>query len=199
MARTSDSPLWLDKDVFTTGEAAAVCGLSQQTIIRCFDNGRLNGFRVPGSKFRRIPRAELIDFMKRNQISTDSIEGPRRILVVDDDRRVLDLIAEVLKADPRLDVHTAATGYDAGLLTHQIRPHLVLLDVSLPDVDGRLVCKRIKATPEVASTRVVIISGALDHEQVEQLERHGADGFLRKPFDGEALRTAVNEALEMVR
>ncbi|MCX5690162.1 MAG: helix-turn-helix domain-containing protein, partial [Planctomycetota bacterium] len=48
------------KKVFTTGEAALVCGLSQQTIIRCFDAGRLTGFRVPGSKFRRIPRDELI-------------------------------------------------------------------------------------------------------------------------------------------
>ena len=48
----------------TTGEAADVCKVSQQTIIRCFDSGRLGGFRVPGSKFRRIPRADLIKFMR---------------------------------------------------------------------------------------------------------------------------------------
>ena len=40
------------KTVFTTGEAAEICKVSQQTIIRCFDNGQLKGFRVPGSKFR---------------------------------------------------------------------------------------------------------------------------------------------------
>ena len=44
------------KTVFTTGEAAKICKVSQQTIIRCFDNGQLKGFRVPGSRFRRIPR-----------------------------------------------------------------------------------------------------------------------------------------------
>jgi excisionase family DNA binding protein len=44
------------KTVFTTGEAAEICKVSQQTIIRCFDSGRLKGFRVPGSRFRRIPR-----------------------------------------------------------------------------------------------------------------------------------------------
>ena len=44
------------KKIFTTGEAAQVCKVSQQTIIRCFDSGRLTGFRVPGSKFRRLPR-----------------------------------------------------------------------------------------------------------------------------------------------
>ena len=44
------------KTVFTTGEAAKICKVSQQTIIRCFDNGQLKGFRVPGSRFRRIPQ-----------------------------------------------------------------------------------------------------------------------------------------------
>ena len=52
------------KAVYTTGEAATICKLSQQTIIRCFDSGQLKGFRVPGSKFRRIPRETLIQFMK---------------------------------------------------------------------------------------------------------------------------------------
>jgi len=47
------------KTVFTTGEAAKICKVSQQTIIRCFDNGQLKGFRVPGSRFRRIPREAL--------------------------------------------------------------------------------------------------------------------------------------------
>ena len=56
------------KQVFTTGEAAQVCGVSQQTIIRCFDSGKLHGFRVPGSRFRRIPRGDLLRFMKSNGI-----------------------------------------------------------------------------------------------------------------------------------
>jgi excisionase family DNA binding protein len=50
--------------VFTTGEAAKICKVSQQTIIRCFDSGQLKGFRVPGSRFRRIPRDVLYKFMK---------------------------------------------------------------------------------------------------------------------------------------
>ena len=58
------------KTVFTTGEAAKICKVSQQTIIRCFGNGSLKGFRVPGSKFRRIPREQLYLFMKDNGIPT---------------------------------------------------------------------------------------------------------------------------------
>ena len=78
------------KQVFTTGEAAELCKVSQQTIIRCFDAGRLQGFRVPGSRFRRIPRSDLIRFMQQNDIPTDQLESPaKRILLVDDDRRHL--------------------------------------------------------------------------------------------------------------
>src|SRR5437764_11469415 len=75
------------KTVFTTGEAAKICKVSQQTIIRCFDSGQLKGFRVPGSRFRRIPRAELYSFMRDNGIPTDALEsGKRKLLIVDDDR-----------------------------------------------------------------------------------------------------------------
>ena len=60
------------KTVFTTGEAARICKVSQQTIIRCFDNGTLKGFRVPGSRFRRIPREQLFQFMKENGIPANA-------------------------------------------------------------------------------------------------------------------------------
>ena len=64
------------KTVFTTGEAAKICKVSQQTIIRCFDSGQLKGFRVPGSRFRRIPRDALYRFMKENGIP-DGCPGER--------------------------------------------------------------------------------------------------------------------------
>lgn len=62
-----------EQTIFTTGEVAKICKVSQQTIIRCFDNGRIGGFRVPGSKFRRIPRAELLKFMQDNEIPTTNL------------------------------------------------------------------------------------------------------------------------------
>ena len=93
------------KELFTTGEAAEICRVSQQTIIRCFDSGRLEGFRVPGSRFRRIPRESLMKFMKDNSIPLDGLEtGKKKILVVDDDAEIVDLLVEVLSRDGRFDV-----------------------------------------------------------------------------------------------
>lgn len=63
------------KAVFTTGEAARACSISQQTINRCFDTGQLKGYKVPGSKFRRIPREHLLSFMKEHGIPTDGLSG----------------------------------------------------------------------------------------------------------------------------
>ena len=86
------------KTVFTTGEAAKICKVSQQTIIRCFDSGQLKGFRVPGSRFRRIPRDQLYAFMRDNGIPTDALDsGKRKVLVVDDDEDLVELIVDALE------------------------------------------------------------------------------------------------------
>ena len=75
---------------------AKICKVSQQTIIRCFDNGSLKGFRVPGSRFRRIPRELLYSFMKENGIPTEALEsGKRKLLIVDDDEELVELMVDV--------------------------------------------------------------------------------------------------------
>src|SRR5216117_1331040 len=105
------------KTVFTTGEAAEICKVSQQTIIRCFDSGRLKGFRVPGSRFRRIPKDALLAFMNESGIPADAPNSDqRRVLVVDDDPQIVELFVDVLQRDERFEEKTATSGYDAGML-----------------------------------------------------------------------------------
>lgn len=172
------------KDVFTTGEAAQVCSVSQQTIIRCFDDGRLKGYRVPGSRFRRIPRDALIEFMREHKIPLDRLEsGKRRILVVDDEPEILELLGDYLGADPRFEIRTASTGYDAGLLTGVFKPDLILLDFLLPDINGNVVCKRVREDASLARTKIIIVSGAVRQAEIDALLTAGADEFIRKPFD----------------
>ena len=195
MARNGQSEL-SDKQVFTTGEAAEICKISQQTIIRCFDSGRLRGFRVPDSKFRRIPREELIRFMRENNIPTDEIEDAKpTILVVDDDEQILELFMDVLERDGRFNVHTAATGYDAGLLTEQHKPDLVILDFMLPDINGNVVCKTIRSKPELSNTKIIIVSGVVKQHEIDGLLQDGADEFIKKPFSIDSLMQRVESYL----
>ncbi|MFI4896668.1 MAG: response regulator [Phycisphaerales bacterium JB059] len=188
MASEAESQDWSDKKIFTTGEAAKVCKVSQQTIIRCFDSGRLSGFRVPGSRFRRIPRDELIRFMQKNDIPLDAIESEtRRVLVVDDDPKIVELFVDLLEHDGRFEVKSAGTGYDAGLLTESFRPHLVILDYMLPDINGNVVCDRIRNSQTMSDTKIIVVSGVVREDEINALMRSGADDFLRKPFDVDQL------------
>jgi excisionase family DNA binding protein len=186
------------KDLFTTGEAAEICKVSQQTIIRCFDAGRLDGFRIPGSKFRRIPRESLVKFMKNNSIPLDNLaSGKKKILIVDDDDEIIELMVDILSRDSKFDIRTASTGYDAGILTQQFHPDLILLDYMLPDVNGNIVCQTIKRNPEFENIRIIIISGVVKEDEIEQLLKSGAEDFVRKPFEIDELMGKITGVLQM--
>ena len=186
------------KDLFTTGEAADICRVSQQTIIRCFDSGRLKGFRVPGSKFRRIPRASLIRFMRDNSIPLDNLDsGKRKVLIVDDDAEIVELISDILSREGGFEIRTASSGYEAGMITQQFRPDLILLDYMLPDVNGNVVCQTIRKNPEFENTRIIIVSGVIKQDEIDQLLRAGAQDFLHKPFNVSELVEKVNSALQV--
>jgi len=197
MATRNGSATWITKQVFTTGEAAEICNVSQQTIIRCFDSGRLQGFRVPGSRFRRIPRIELLRFMRTNDIPTDSLERiTRRVLVVDDDPNILDLFRDIFDRDDRFSLRTAATGYEAGLVTRDFRPNIILLDYMLPDINGNVVCRSIREDEELQDTKIIIVSGVVNQSEIDDLLQEGADGFVKKPFDIEELIRRMIEMTE---
>jgi len=184
------------KAVYTTGEAADICKVSQQTIIRCFDSGQLRGFRVPGSKFRRIPHDALVRFMTDNGIPLDGLEdGKIRVLVVDDEPQIIEMFVDALKADGRFDVATAETGYDAGVLTQQFQPDIVVLDYMLPDINGNVVCRTIRENPDLAHIRILIISGMVNPAEVEGLKQAGADDFIKKPFN---IETVIGRIVELV-
>lgn len=186
------------KTVFTTGEAAKICKVSQQTIIRCFDSGQLKGFRVPGSRFRRIPRDVLYKFMKDNGIPTDALEsGKRKALVVDDDQDLVDLLQDVLESDGRFEVRVANNGFDAGMMVKEYRPDVIILDVMLPDINGKEVCQRVRSDTSMDDVKIICISGMVEAHKIDDLRAAGANDFIQKPFEMESLLGRVCKHLDM--
>ena len=176
------------KTVFTPGEAAKICKVSQQTIIRCFDNGQLKGFRVPGSRFRRIPREALYKFMRDNGIPTDALEsGKRKVLLVDDDVELLELIQKFLDEDGRFETRVAQNGFDAGMMVKEYHPDLIVLDVMLPDINGKEVCQRVRADSTLEDVRILCMSGMVEEDRIQELKLAGADDFIHQPFEVETL------------
>ncbi len=185
------------KSVFTTGEVAEVCRLSQQTIIRCFDSGQLEGFRVPGSKFRRIPRDKLKKFMRDHEIPLDSLESDKiKVLVVDDDPDIVELFIDALSRDGRFETRSASTGFDAGVEANKFRPDIVVLDYLLPDINGNVVCRTIRQSDDLQHIRILIISGVVNKSEVDALLEAGADDFIKKPFN---IETVIGRIVELVQ
>ena len=162
--------------MFTTGEAAAVCRVSQQTIIRCFDNGKLTGFRVPGSRFRRIPRDELIRFMRAHGMSTAALEpGGVRVLVIDE-APAAERLAGALSRDPRLRVSWAGTLFDAGYAAAQMRGGVVVVASRVAGSEG--VCARVSSGAVGDRARVIVLMEPGHVKQAGAFKQAGADEVL---------------------
>lgn len=193
---TTEQLDWRTKSIFTTGEVAEICRISQQTVIRCFDSGKLRGFRVPGSRFRRIPRESLMEFMQEHQIPVENLSsGKSKVLVVDDDSEIVDMLVDILTREGRFEVRSASNGFDAGAQTKEFAPDIVLLDYMLPDINGNVVCRRIRSDPQLSETRIIIVSGAVDPVEIENLKAAGADDFIKKPFEIDHLIARMVELL----
>ena len=187
----------MKKTVFTSGEVAEICGVSADTVSRWFDLRQIEGYRLGPGGDRRIPYESLKKFMITHGIPLDRFEtGRQRILIVDDDPYYLDFISAALSHLPDYEVLTASTGFDTGALIIERNPHLIILDVHLSDMDGRVVCDRVKSRPETQRARVLAVSGHLDDTAAGQLPAHGFDGFLRKPFTAAELTESVGRLLQ---
>jgi DNA-binding response OmpR family regulator len=136
--------------------------------------------------------------MRDNGIPTDALEsGKRKILVVDDDQELVDLIVDVLEKDGRFEVRSVNNGFDAGMMVKEYHPDLIVLDVMLPDINGREVCQRVRSDKTMDDVKVICISGMIENEKIDDLKAAGANDFLPKPFEVETLIDRIGSLLDV--
>src|ERR671937_1910236 len=112
--------------------------------------------------------------MKDNGIPTDALEsGKRKVLLVDDDSELVELMTKVLEEDGRFEVRVAGTGFDAGMMVKEYRPDLIVLDVMLPDINGKEVCQRVRSDPTLEDVRILCISGMIEEDKIQELKLSG--------------------------
>ena len=120
-------------------------------------------------------------------------EGPRDVLVVEDDREINELVCAYAEI-AGFGVRSALNGTDAVAQVRRRPPVLIVLDLMLPDIDGFEVCRRVKAEAEASGRPipVIIILSALDGEKSRQQGRAlGAVDYLTKPFDPDQLMETI--------
>ena len=104
------------------------------------------------------------------------------------------LEAAFLPALDRYEVHSASGGFQAIYKIGKVKPHIVILDLVMPDMDGFKVCKNIKNNPETENIKIIVVTAYYDKVKEKKAYRCGADAFFRKPID---LKELVNKILEL--
>ncbi len=188
------------EDIFTVVKASKYCNVSPQTIINWIESGHIEAYKTVGGH-RRIKKSILESFMTKQGIPIPEKEPQdqrRRILVVDDDPIIVETLVQALEEDVYdYEVISASDGFEAGLQVHHFRPHLLILDIMMPDIKGYEVCKKIKSTPETRDTKIIVLSAYLDEERFKQMKDNGADVCFSKPLPLPQLKEEVARLLEL--
>ncbi len=188
-----------EKDVLTTGEVAKICNVASRTVSKWFDSGQLRGYRIPGSKDRRIPVSNLIKFMKGHGIPMDGLmSGNTRVMIVDDDEEIVNTLQDILRDQTNYDVRVASNSFEAGVECERFRPHVVLLDLHLADGDGKGILHVLRSHDDLQMTKVIGMSGKLTDGQAAQMTHQGFECTLRKPFSVRQVIDAIENAHAVV-
>lgn len=186
------------KSVLTTFEAAKLCNVSYNTIKNWIKRDLLSAYRTAGGHLR-IRNEELERFSREHSIplSDQGVPLTRRVLVVDDEESIREALVEALAQYPeRLEVHTAADGFEAGSLLENLRPDLVILDIVMPGLDGFKVCQRIRKSQNTKHARILVLTGFPSEQNIQRITEMGADDCLAKPIDRKVLFDSVGKLLK---
>ncbi len=171
--------------LFTTHDISRLLQVDPSTVSKWIDKGILMAFRTPGGH-RRVRSSDLRTFLIAHQMPVPEELGSAviRLLVVDDEKPVLDALKRSFKAfGPQVDVTTTTSGVEALLLVSEQKPHGMLVDLNMPDLDGFEVCRRIRVRKQLESVKLVTMTARHSPELVEQSIKAGAVACLAKPID----------------
>ncbi|UTC63616.1 response regulator [Treponema sp. OMZ 788] len=188
--------------MYSALEVANICGVVNQTAINWIRNGYLKAFNTPGGQYR-VYYEDLLLFIKERGMKVppelqDSLDDAHwnSIIVIDDDIVLNEAIASFfVKNLPNLIVYKSFDGFDAGTKLVKHKPGFVILDIDLPGVNGKEICKKIKTDPFFGQPYIIVITGLDDESLEKQMKDLGADAFFRKPIDFNALLSEINEVV----
>jgi PleD family two-component response regulator len=187
------------KNVLTTGDVARICHVAPRTVSKWFDNGQLKGYRIPGSKDRRIPVSELIRFMKMHNMPTDSFAaGKIRVLVVDSDRKTSSALAESLQSKADYEVLTAHSNFESGIIAQRFSPHVLLISLLAKDIDATGICKSIRAQEDLETIKIIAITNHLSESESAALLQKGFDGYICNTTDAIEVISKIEEATAII-
>ncbi|MDO9350908.1 MAG: response regulator [Deltaproteobacteria bacterium] len=185
-------------EILTVSQAGKYCRVSPKTIINWIEAGHLKAYKTVGGH-RRIKQEDLDQFLRDKGMPLPEEpkgEERKKILVVDDDKIIVETIVQSLEEDEYgYEMISASDGFEAGLQVSHFKPHLLILDIMMPDINGYEVCQKIKLNPETKDIKIIVLSAYLNDEAFKQMKEYGADACFSKPLPLEQLKYEVAKLL----
>ena len=187
------------KDVLTTGDVAKICHVAPRTVSKWFDNGQLKGYRIPGSKDRRIPVSELIRFMKMHNMPTSALPvGKIRVLIADSNEKTASALADVLRSEADYDVKTVRSNFSTGAIVHKFAPHVLLVSLLSEDIDAMSICESIHTNEDLGTIKIIALVNHLSESESEALMKKGFDGYVPYSADASEVIRRIEEATAII-
>ena len=188
------------KKVFTTGQVAKICQVAPRTVSKWFDSGKLRGYRIPGSQDRRIPRDQLIRFLKENNMPLGALEeeGWHKILVVGAEPLFLDRVRELLPEDEDYKYEVAHSGFEAGTQASSFHPDTIIIDLAMGRSEALQIAQVLRRNEQFKETQIIALASE-DEANPEGLNEYGYSEAFKKPFDIALLAERVRTIVEQKR
>ncbi|HSV98922.1 MAG TPA: helix-turn-helix domain-containing protein [Sedimentisphaerales bacterium] len=187
------------RNVLTTGDVAKICNVAPRTVSKWFDSGQLKGYRIPGSKDRRIPLNELIRFMKANNMPTEALAaGKLRVLVLDSDEGSGMGLQQALRSRGGYEVLVARNGFEAGAAAQKFAPHVVLINLLNNGIDAHSICSSMRGSEDLATIKIVALANHLGSQEAAALLHSGFDGYVSNPSDPGEIVKKIEEATAII-
>jgi len=172
------------KDVLTTGQVAQICNVAPRTVTKWFDSGQLKGYRIPGSRDRRIPTSELVRFMKAHDMPIDALNmGSLRVLILDSDASRAEGLAKALRDKRDYEVIVAGNSFDGGLAAQREQPHVILINLMARDIDAGQICRYVRSNEDLSAMRIVALAGQINEAEAHALQHKGFDAVMTHTTD----------------
>jgi excisionase family DNA binding protein len=187
------------KDVLTTGDVAKICHVAPRTVSKWFDNGQLKGYRIPGSKDRRIPVSELIRFMKMHNMPTSALPvGKIRVLIADSNDKTASALGDVLQSEADYEVKTVRSNFGTGAIVHKFAPHVLLVSLLSEDIDAMSICECIHTHEDLRTIKIIALVNSLSDSESEALLQKGFDGYVPYSADAKEVIRRIEEATAII-
>ena len=172
------------KNVLTTGDVARICNVAPRTVSKWFDSGQLKGYRIPGSKDRRIPVSELTRFMKAHNMPATALPvGKIRVLIVDSNGDSASTLAETLRTKTDYEVQAVHSNFETGVVAQKFVPHVLLINLLAEGIDATNICKSIRADENLQTIKIIALANQLSNSESTALLQKGFDGYVSNSAD----------------